>query len=392
MLSTNVPTEEHVRLLEATNDGGIKLANLASVDYEACCGLGHRLARMAAAAWTAKRLKFAMHTYWGHCGDDTEVFQHLFGVQTKESLRRVTHTNHFIRFHNNVDGFHTLKRNGRENECHCKTEQIHADREFYKDLRDRFRYKKQVDAFVEKTFANHVVLGVHIPSGNGGTGDVDKNYKIDNVTDWVKEASKRIIDLTKKENWKLPPLLYISTDTPSLIDLFRSEMKGVMPVFDFPLERKDYRNEKWFQEAGKEDLQDLGCIRGWEIAVMDMILLSHADLLIAARMSSFVQTMPMSLVFGRTKKKVRTPKCELNFNATELICSKTFLDWCCSVASSDIRASPLHETILVPENIKLDMSRYEPKERPTEESEIVYALERSYLPYYWETKAMQEKN
>jgi hypothetical protein len=392
MLATNVPTEEHARRMEATNDGGIKLANLSSVDYVARGGLGHRLARMAAAAWTAKRLKFAMHTYWGHCGDDTEVFQHLFGVQSKESLRHVTDTNQFVRFHNDVDGFHTLERKARENECYCQKEQVHADRDFYKDLRNRFRYKKIVDAFVKKTFAHHVVLGMHIRAGNGEKGNVAKKLEIDNVTDWVKEASQRIIELSKKENWKKPPLLYIVTDTPSLIDLFGSELKGVMPVIDFPQERNADGDGVWFGDAGTEDREDLKCIRAWENNVMDMILLSHADLLIAARMNSFVQTMPMSLVFGRSHKRVRTPTCELNFNATSLICSETYLDWCCNVTSSDIRPTPLQETILVPKKIKLDMSRYEPKERPTKESEIIYALDRSYLPYYWETKAMQEKN
>jgi hypothetical protein len=390
MLATNVPTKKHTRLMEATNNEGIKLASLSSVDYEACCGLGHRLARMAAAAWTAKRFKFAMHTYWGHCGDDTEVFQHLFGVQSKESLRHVTDTNHYMRFNNDVDGFHTLERKGLDNECYCQNEQIHADLEFYKDLRNRFRYKKQVDEFVKKTFAGHVVLGMHISTGNGETGDVDTSGEIDNVTDWVKEASQRIIELTKKGKWKEPPLLYIATDTPSLIDLFRSQLDGIMPVIVH--ENKADGDGIWLEKAAKEDLDDLRCIRGWENDVMDMILLSHVDLLIAARTSSLVQTMPMSLVFGSSKTKVRTPKCELNFNATSLVCSKTYLDWCCNVASGNVRPTPLQETILVPEKIKLDMSRYEPKERPTEESEIIRALDRSYLPYYWETKAMQEKN
>jgi hypothetical protein len=60
-------------------------------------------------------------------------------------------------------------------------------------------------------------------------------------------------------------------------------------------------------------------MRGWEDAVMHMILLSYADILIANRMSSFVQIMPMSLVFGRSDGKIEKPNCELNFEASKMM-------------------------------------------------------------------------
>jgi hypothetical protein len=48
-------------------------------------------------------------------------------------------------------------------------------------------------------------------------------------------------------------------------------------------------------------------------------------------MSSFVQIMPMSLVFGRSDGKIEKPNCELNFEASKND------EWCCNISQSDIR-------------------------------------------------------
>jgi hypothetical protein len=64
ILATEISDDVHKFLSEATNEHGIKIANLSSIDYEACCGLGHRLARMANAAWIAKKLGLALYTFW----------------------------------------------------------------------------------------------------------------------------------------------------------------------------------------------------------------------------------------------------------------------------------------------------------------------------------------
>ena len=388
-LATDISEEVHIKLSEAKNDNGIPLANLSSVDYHGCCGLGHRLSRMANAAWVAKRLNFAMHAFWGHCGNDTEVYQHLFGTQNKQDLKHVTSTNHHVIMRNEVVGTRPLRRWGpNSNECSCHPQQINAHREFYEDLRNRFRYRKQVDAYVNHTFANHTVLGMHIRAGNGEKRDFrNKGRGINNVTTWVKEASMRIVEIVKKGDWKDPPLLYIATDTPSMIDNFRSELNGVMPVTDFPQERAPEGKGILIGEKGKAHLGEMECIRGWENAVMDMILLSHADLLISARVSSFVQTMPMSLVFGRPadQQKVQQPVCELNLNASAIFCSESFMQWCCKGSPHDTRDRNLRESITIANPVKeLNMSLYEPKLRPPDDGEPTKMV----VPYYWKPMKM----
>jgi len=387
ILATNISDDVHDLHVNAVNDDGIKLANLSSVDYSGCCGLGHRLSRMVNAAWIAKKLGYGLHTFWGYCGKDTEIFQHLFGVQEKHHLINVTSTDKFLRFHNEVPGFRTLKRYGFNRSCWCQEEQMNAHCEFYEDLRNRFRYKEQVDAFVKDMFHGHTVLGMHIRAGNGEKGDfANKKRGIENLDEWVHQSALRIKELVFKEQWTEPPLLYIATDTPSLMGKFRGELEGVMPVIEFPQERRDEGEGIFFGERGNTPIMtDYQCMRQWENAVTDMILLSYSDVLIAGRMSSFVQTMPMSLVFGRDQQKVTTPKCELNVDASWMTCSKTYMEWCCEVHGPLVHPRYLGEAISVPK--KMDMAMYKPEAR----RHILNEDEYTQMPYYWKTRAYYSK-
>ncbi len=391
ILATDIANEIHDSYMHATNDAGIPLANLSSVDYNACCGLGHRLIRMANAAWIAKRLNLGLHTFWGYCGNpDTEIFQHLFGVQTKQDLENVTSTNQYVKYYNEVPGFQKLQRYGRifNHTCPCQEEQIQAHYDFYEDLRNRFRYKQQVDEFVKTTFSNFTVLGLHVRAGNGETGDfVKKNRGIPEINRWVKQASKRIKEhVQRQQDWKDPPLLYIATDTPSLIEKFRRELQGSMPVIEFPQERQEEGQGVFFGEGGKHaNLDDYKCIRQWENAVADMILLSHSNVLIAGRISSFVQSMPMSLVFGRKNQKVKEPNCELNLDASDMICSSTYLEWCCDIRGPKINPRYAGETTKVPDN--MNMNLYQTEERPPFKE-----TPQTNLPYYWKPQGYEKKN
>jgi hypothetical protein len=68
----------------------------SSVDYHACCGLGHRLSRMSAANYVAQRLNLGLRGYWGFCGDH-EVFYYLFGPQRDNMLANVTDTGQYLK-------------------------------------------------------------------------------------------------------------------------------------------------------------------------------------------------------------------------------------------------------------------------------------------------------
>ena len=120
---------------------------------------------------------------------------------------------------------------------------------------------------------------------------------------------------------------------------------------------------------------------------MDMILLSHADILIASRMSSFVQTMPMSLVFGRSDGKIAKPNCELNFEASKMICSSSYLEWCCNISQSEIRPTFLKESLKFPPLGGLNMSLFKPQDRPFHLKEG----KDTYLPLYWRTRCIARR-
>lgn len=341
---------------------------------------------MADSAWIAKQLNFGLRTFWGYCGQDTEIFQHLFGVQSKQALQNVTSTNHHVLFRNSIPGFRKLRRHG-PSKCQCRNEQIQVHKEFYEDLRNRYRHKEAVDTFVREHFHGHTVIGIHIRAGNGEKGEFEsKKRGIEDIDEWVRQAAKRIQEMVETQQWKEPPLLYIATDTPSLIDMFRHELAAAMAVIEFPQERRDDGDGIFFGERGnRPELADYQCIRSWENAVTDMILLSHADILIAGRMSSFVQTLPMSLVFGRNQQKVTTPHCELNIDASRMICSKTYNEWCCEVRGVQIHPQYTGDSLMVPK--RLSLSRYPPQSRQN----VAKEDRKTQMPYYWKTQAYEKK-
>ena len=100
---------------------------------------------------------------------------------------------------------------------------------------------------------------------------------------------------------------------------------------------------------------------------MDMTLLSHADVVISARPSSFTQSMPMSLVLATPKesRKVAKPFCEINLAATDMRCFEDFRDWCCA-GSTKFSLSGIHqryEYMRMPTK-DLDLSKYKTQPRP----------------------------
>lgn len=328
---TNI-SEAHVQeILNATLPNGINLEHLSSVNHRTCCGLGHRLARLAGAAWVAKHNNMALRAFWGVCGNDTEVFQYLFGVQPRDELVNVTSTHQHIQLNNDIPGFRFLHRN--PGECRCSTEQEQVYYDFYSRLRERFRLRDEVNAFVAKHFANKFVIGIHIRAGNGETGDfVNKNRGIRNESEWAKLTSEQIVGIFKIQNTNLRPLLFIATDTPSMIGRFRSELAGIMPVIDVPQQRPEEGAGVFFGEKDPNlRAQMYKCLGGWSSAMLDNALLSHVDLLFAPLHSTFIYSLPMSLVLGKKRhRKAERPFCDLpNLGSRTVVCAKDLVEWCC---------------------------------------------------------------
>jgi hypothetical protein len=112
----------------------------SAVEFSACCGLGHRLARMAAAAHVAVQLSAGLHGFW-KCCDTTDVFTHLFGDEPllllppasntsaiTPSRNNTNETPYHIQFRNKVPGFHQVVRSGTgRRHCQCTREKVETD-------------------------------------------------------------------------------------------------------------------------------------------------------------------------------------------------------------------------------------------------------------------------
>jgi hypothetical protein len=313
----------------------------SSVDYMACCGLGHRISRLSEANYLAKLLNFGLRSFWGYC-DTTGVFHYLFGPQPVEELVNVTDTHRSARVNNDVPGFTKLIRKGSEEECNCSFDKVEEDVRFYQSMRKRFRLKDRVEAFRQKHFLNKnvTVVGMHIRAGNGEVGDFSKRRRgIGNEDEWLQNVVQQLV----RANWG-PSVLFVATDTPPMIDKLRTLMNGTMTVVSFDQHRAQHGTGVLFGERGKVVINGEQCLEGWENSLMDMILLSHADVVVAARPSSFSQSMPMSLVLATSKdsRKVMHPYCELNPTVTEMRCYEDFREWCC-IGTTSFSLEGIHQ-------------------------------------------------
>jgi len=349
------------------------LESLSSVDYYACCGLGHRLIRMSLANYVAKQLNFSLRSFWGWCGEKQpiEVFSYLFRPPSASEVSHVTSRNQLLPFYNEVPGFQTLVRTStaETTNCPCREDKVGSDLELYTSLRNRFRNKGVVNEFVHNHFSNATFsIGIHVRAGNGEGGDFErKGRSISNPDLWVQQVRSLIQEsiLTATTN-RAAPVVYLATDTPSMVNRFRQQFALInVPVFALPQQgRLEEGNGVLFGESDKvhnkgnrengdtetidqDDDDYSSCLRGWTDTITDMMILSHADVVIAAKPSSFVQTLPMSLAFGRPKHMQRLSNvyCEVISQFEEVLhgedkewieasptmqCYESYDDWCCN--------------------------------------------------------------
>mmetsp|Transcript_7906 Transcript_7906/g.12094 ORF Transcript_7906/g.12094 Transcript_7906/m.12094 type:complete len:443 (-) Transcript_7906:369-1697(-) len=354
-----------------------KMRQASSVDYYACCGLGHRLSKNADAYYIASRkLNFSFRTQWGKC-DETEVHQHLFGPQPPSLLPLNVSTGSTVKLRNNVYGFKKLIRSGNEESCEkdCGGDKFASDVEYFQSLADRFRMRHKVDDFVrDNRFHEHTVLGMHIRAGNNETGDfTKKNRGIRDPLQWVNDVVSQLLNFTKQQQLPKPPLLYVATDTPSMVTMFNESLTNVIPVIQYEQKRTPEGSGVLFGGKPKDSGSD--CLSGWEDAVIDIMLLGRSDIAIAARPSSFIQTLPLTLALSR-KENLTTPSyCEFNYNATSMRCFHSYHDWCCHGTSAFTMAgfSNRYESRHVP----FESYNYTILQRP-----IKFEMHASnYLPY-----------
>ncbi|KAG7353599.1 Nodulation protein Z NodZ [Nitzschia inconspicua] len=292
-----------------------------SVDYFSCCGAGHRFSKMSDSYYLAKQIGFGLRIFFGFC-DDQEVFSHFFGPQPVDEVIRMTSRwngtkDHLhLKINNENPGFTKLIRTGNISTCRCDEDRLQSDVEFYSGIRDRFRNREKVEAFVKEYFTDRTVIGIHIRAGNGENGDFErKNRTIPNVDEWSASMSRLLQELS--QNFTDPPLLFIATDTAHIISNFKTLLRDVMPVIHFSQDRLNYGDGVLFGARGKVENAGEKCLNGWSDSFTDMMILSHADVVVAGRPSSFTQSLPMTLALAKQKqsRKVSANFCEV-FNDT----------------------------------------------------------------------------
>lgn len=292
----------------------------SSIEFVGCCGLGHRLARMAAAAHIAADLGGHFFGYWGCCDDVTSVYHHLFGTEPLvvgpilERSPSDKSQHHHLQFVIETPGMSIVKQKGKsvQNLCPVRPEKIVSDYLFYSQLRDHYQKKANIDAFINQHFRGKTAIGIHIRGGNGEKGDFKaKKRQIDDehaFTQMLSQSIRQLVDT--KLRGRDPPVLFVATDTHVFVGLLREALKDIMPVLDMPQIRPEPGKGVFFGEIKNVKKTGSACLDGWDGAVKDMILLSHADVLLIPKASSFTQTMPASLVMGKPNR-IPEPFCEL---------------------------------------------------------------------------------
>jgi Nodulation protein Z (NodZ) len=252
--------EKHV-VLEQDNQGSNSNSSssslaASSVEFIGCCGLGHRLARMAAAAYVSTKLETVLYGDW-ECCDTTDVFEALFShdpiILGNFTLRQAHHypdynnsstttpqygqpqqsvaaaRPHHLQFTYEVPGFDKL---GKKRKCPCRPEKIASDYKFFSTLRNRYKRKPDVDAFVAEHFGNKTSIGMHIRAGNGEDGDFHrKGRAIRDQAHFVLNVVQLIQHLMRNVDKNKPPIVFLATDTEHYIEMFRTALSSPNGTF-----------------------------------------------------------------------------------------------------------------------------------------------------------------
>lgn len=374
--SGRIPREEMRIALGKNRNATRPSDNQTQVQYRGVSGLGHRLARMSNAYHVAKIMnQDHLWTSWGwECGKNElghpDIFDHLFGYGPmlveplpggNMSLYRTKYVdkapkqfkqelNKSIRFVNDVYGYKFISAcegRGREYKD-LVSEKCLSDLEFYQQLRTLFRFNDRVRIFSkEHDFTRRVVLGVHVRGGNGEKGDFEeKGRGFRNMTQFLKNfattlhlLSEKILasyDVTMKQKKELPPLIFLATDDLTAHAMLQGHMaaynKSVVVLEQKRIgegEGVAYYN-KWKQDE---------CRENWVSQFIDACLLGISDAVVAAKYSSFTQTLPvMSLFSDSMKNHPDRPKnetdrfsrrlfCEAQGSGTSVHCYDDYLDW-----------------------------------------------------------------
>ena len=312
-------------------------------------GLGHRLIRNTSAYHLAKKLGLGrMKLQWGSCSKDTNwrgkegqdeynIAQYLFGNDIiyipspdgpqREGKRVIIRNDVYGYLPGQVYKSYSLpiSRETYTSNDGPFLEKLASDSEFYQKLSDKYVFMDEVNEFMQQhRFSEHTVVGIHLRFGNGednhfewaGRGIDDEHTFNSNFMQLIKS----LLSIMETEK----PLIFLATDTPQLIDDFvkATENVGVKTVHLPQIRVAPNKGVSFKAFEGQEQK----CLLGWKAMVTDMMLLAHSDLLIAARHSSFTQSLPLSFVFDRQTTEEKA-FCEVATDGSDMTCFNEKKTW-----------------------------------------------------------------
>eukprot|EP00980_Cylindrotheca_fusiformis_P027991 scaffold22575_cov141-Cylindrotheca_fusiformis.AAC.22 len=316
-------------------------------------GIGHRLIRSATAYHLAKSLDLArLKLQWGSCSKDTNwkgsegqdklsIFPYLFGNDlwnVPGTLSGAKREGKKVIARNDVYGYvpgesyktyHIpIQRDIYESEDGPFFDKLQSDAEFYDKLVDTYVFKQEVDDFMEEhNFEDHEVIGIHLSAGNGEKKHMieDEREFMANILGLVSQYVRLMKMLFQERFARRTPLIFLATDTPRLIPEIQmaTEKFGVKTVFLDQIRLEDDEGVTYRALSGKEET----CLEGWKAMVSDMMLLSHSDVVIAARPSSFTQSLPISRVFDRHVDEEGPHYCEVASDGNFMTCLEDKKTW-----------------------------------------------------------------
>jgi len=309
-------------------------------------GLGHRLSKMAAAYHLGHRLEEETHSVidlqvdWGTCELDSNgiggpIFEYLFGLNVlpikidEQRSLSATSSNIITAHHSSTTTTNVTKQLIVKNDCHgyyagqnyknarqgipvSYTRQdmpffrkLDTDHEMFEMLRDKFQFTTELEAFRQQyQFDQSFVVGIHVRAGNGeqdhfvqaqrGT-TVDLHVFLWNLVQLLHRGWTKLARSDK------PSLIFLATDTPSIIPILQQQMQQAWNNRTIPIPLLvTYPQHQLPSQGGVTYSQvkvGQACLDAWKAMMVDTILLGRSNLLIAAMRSSFTQIMPLSMVF-----------------------------------------------------------------------------------------------
>ena len=341
--------------------------NISKIVHSARFGLGHRLNKMSSAWHLTKSLNLTrLEMQWDSCKGMQNIFPRLFrnssyidvpvngGDAMKANFAR--NASKVIKILNDVDGYFgamnykyhqvPLSLDEYKDSKSPWLEMLESNVQFFKILRGRFVGREEVIKFMyEHGFRNHFVIGLHLRLGNGeshhfaetGRGVRDEMVFVKNVLDLLSIFLKKLrrSHPTRFANSNIvpssgfcqrtemkTPLIFLATDSPKFIPIIaNTTQKWQVKTIVVPQTRVD-KGVTYEEFKGGEK-----CLQGWYDMLMDSVVLSFSDVLVAPRYSSFTQTLPAHLIFDQNKGITGPSFCECSNTGKSMTCLEDMRNW-----------------------------------------------------------------